>query len=167
MSTTKPESIIGTQTLAIQHFASILPDLAKVFTTVELVSVATHFSNAMPFPKGKLIIWKLIMYLQIVKGFLFENAQSRALLVESIVSWIKPYFGQYDERAHVQSNDGETTRDNARIAWLESTRLCITIIAVMLAQLQQSLINPATLADRKLHRQEHDNVEYVLSLTPR
>ncbi|KAG8760434.1 hypothetical protein FRC14_003131 [Serendipita sp. 396] len=167
MSTTRPESIIGAQTLAIQHFASILPDLAKVFTTVELVSVATHFSNSMPIPKGKLIIWKLIMYLQIVKGFLFENAQSRALLVESIVSWIKPYFGQYDEMLHVGQSDIETAKDAARISWLESTRLCITIVAVMLSQLQQGLVNPATLADRKLLRQEHDNVEYVLSLMPR
>lgn len=167
MATTRPESIIGTQTLAIQHFASILPDLAKVFTTVELVSVATYFSNAMPSPKGKLIVWKLIMYLQIVKGFLFENTQSRALLVEAVVGWIKPYFGAYDEHAHVLPKDLETARDNSRIAWLESTRLCVTVIAVMLAQLQQSLINPIILADRKLLRQEHDNVEYVLSLMPR
>lgn len=167
MSTTRPESIIGTQTLAIQRFASILPDLAKVFSTLELVTVVTHFSNAVPNPKGKLIIWKLIMYLQIVKGFLFESAQSRALLVESIVSWIKPYFGMYDELSHVSPNDLETSKDSSRIAWLESTRLCITIVAVMLAQLQQSLISPATLADRKLQRQENDNVEYVLSLMPR
>ncbi|KIM29799.1 hypothetical protein M408DRAFT_328621 [Serendipita vermifera MAFF 305830] len=167
MSTTRPESIIGTQTLAIQHFASILPDLAKVFTTVELVGIATHFSNAMPSPKGKLIIWKLIMYLQIVKGFLFENAQSRALLVEAVVGWIKPYFGAYDEHTHVLPSDLETARDNSRIAWLESTRLCVTVVAVMLAQLQQSLINPVILSDRKLLRQEHDNVEYVLSLMPR
>lgn len=167
MATTRPESIIGTQTLAIQHFASILPDLAKIFTTVELVTVTTHFSNAMPNPKGKLIIWKLIMYLQIVKGFLFENPQSRSLLVESVVSWIKPYFGAYDEHAHVKPTDLEATKDNSRIAWLESTRLCVTVIAVMLSQLQQSLINPVILADRKLHRQEHDNVEYILSLMPR
>ena len=167
MATTRPESIIGTQTLAIQHFASILSDLAKVFSTVELVSVATHFSNAMPVPKGKLIVWKLIMYLQIVKGFLFENNHSRSLLVEAVVGWIKPYFGAYDEHAHVLPSDLETARDNSRIAWLESTRLCVTIVAVMLAQLQQSLINPVILGDRKLHRQEHDNVEYVLSLMPR
>lgn len=167
MGTTRPESIIGTQTLAIQHFASILSDLAKVFPPVELVTFATHFSNSMPAPKGKLIIWKLIMYIQIVKGFLFEHAQSRALLVEAIVSWIKPYFGLYDEHSQVASGDLETARDASRIAWLESTRLCITIIAVMLAQLQQSLISPATLADPKLRRQEHDNVEYVLSLMPR
>jgi dedicator of cytokinesis protein 3 len=167
MSTTRPESIIGTQTLAIQRFASILPDLAKVFSTLELVTVVTHFSNAVPNPKGKLIIWKLIMYLQIVKGFLFESAQSRALLVESIVSWIKPYFGMYDEHSHVSPNDLETAKDSSRITWLESTRLCITIVAVMLAQLQQSLISPTTLADRKLQRQENDNVEYVLSLMPR
>lgn len=167
MSTTRPESIIGAQTLAIQHFASILPDLAKVFTNVEIVTIATKFSNAMPMPKGKLVIWKLIMFLQLVKGFLFENAQSRALLVESVVSWIKPYFGSYDEMSHVGQSELEAARDASRIAWLESSRLCVTIIAVMLAHLQQSLINPTIVADRKALRQEHDNVEYVLSLMPR
>jgi dedicator of cytokinesis protein 3 len=167
MASTRPESIIGSQTLAIQHFASILSDLAKVFTPMELVSFTTYFSNAMPNPKGKLIIWKLIMYLQVVKGFLFENAESRSLLVEAIVSWIKPYFGLYDEHSQVSQGDLETARDASRVAWLETTRLCITVIAVMLAQLQQSLISPATLADPKLRRQEHDNVEYVLSLMPR
>lgn len=167
MATSRPESVIGTQTLAIQHFASILPDLSRIFSTLELVTVVTHFSNAMPYPKGKLVIWKLIMYLQIVKGFLFDNAQSRALLVESVVSWIKPYFGAYDEHAHVQPGDIETLKDGSRISWLESTRICVTIIALMLDRLQQSLIDPVTISDRKLHRQEHDNVEYVLSLMPR
>lgn len=167
MSTTKPESIIGSQTLAIQHFASILPDLAKVISPVELVTAATQFSNAMPFPKGKLIVWKLIMYIQLVKSFLFENPQSRALLVEAVVSWIKPYFGFYDEYAQVSASDLETARDASRIAWLETTRLCITVIAAMLTQLQQSLISPTTLADPKSRRQEYDNVEYVLSLMPR
>jgi hypothetical protein len=107
------------------------------------------------------------MYLQVVKGFLFENAESRSLLVEAIVSWIKPYFGFYDEHSQVSQGDLETARDASRVAWLETTRLCITVIAVMLAQLQQSLISPTTLADPKLRRQEHDNVEYVLSLMPR
>jgi dedicator of cytokinesis protein 3 len=167
MSTSSPPSIIGTQTIALQHFTSILPELAKIFPTVELVSIATTFANAVTVGKGKIVIWKLIMYLQIVKGFLFDNPQSRPLLVEAVVIWIKPHFGRYDEYAHTQSNDGEAARDAARMNWLESIRLCVTIVAVMLDKLQQNLVSPTIVADRQAIRSEQDNVEYLLSLLPR
>lgn len=167
MSTSSPPSIIGTQTIALQHFTSILPELAKIFPTVELVSIATTFANAVTVGKGKILIWKLIMYLQIVKGFLFDNPQSRPLLVEAVVIWIKPHFGRYDEFIHTQSNDGEAARDAARVSWLESIRLCVTIVAVMLDKLQTNLVSPAIVAERQALRSEQDNVEYLLSLLPR
>lgn len=167
MSTSSPPSIIGTQTIALQHFTSILPELAKIFPTVELVSIATTFANAITVGKGKIVIWKLIMYLQIVKGFLFDNPQSRPLLVEAVVIWIKPHFGRYDEDVHMHSNDGEAARDAARVGWLESVRLCVTIIAVMLDKLQQNLVSPTIIADRQALRAEQDNVENLLPLLPR
>ncbi|KAJ3508883.1 hypothetical protein NLJ89_g5517 [Agrocybe chaxingu] len=167
MSTSTPASIIGTQTIALQHFTSVLPELAKMYSTVELVSIATTFANAVTVGKGKIVMWKLIMYLQIVKGFLFDNPESRPLLVEAVVIWIKPHFGRYDEYAHTNSNDTEAARDAARVNWLESIRLCVTIVAVMLDKLQQNLTNPAIVADRKAYRQEQDNVECLLSLLPR
>ncbi|KAF8160994.1 hypothetical protein B0H34DRAFT_746533 [Crassisporium funariophilum] len=167
MSTSSPPSIIGTQTIALQHFTSILPELAKMYTTVELVSIATTFANAVTVGKGKIVMWKLIMYLQIVKGFLFDNPESRPLLVEAVVIWIKPHFGRFDEFAHTHSSDSEAARDAARVNWLESIRLCVTIIAVMLDKLQQNLTNPAIIADRKAYLQEQDNVECLLPLLPR
>ena len=167
MSTSSPPSIIGTQTIALQHFTSILPELAKMYTTVELVSIATTFANAVTVGKGKIVIWKLIMYLQIVKGFLFDNPESRPLLVEAVVIWIKPHFGRYDEYTYTNSSDTETAHDSARVNWLESIRLCVTIVAVMLDKLQQNLTHPNIISDRKLYLQEQDNVECLLSLLPR
>ncbi|KAF8586680.1 hypothetical protein K439DRAFT_1340268 [Ramaria rubella] len=167
MASPSPSAIIGTQTIALQNFTSILPDLAKIFTTVELVTIVTGFANAISYVKGKIVIWKLIMYLQIVKGFLFDLPQSRTLLVEAIVMWIKPHFGRYDEFVHTQPDDLESNRDNSRISWLESIRLCVTIISIMLDKLQRSLIEPSTQADHKLLRQEQEHVEYLLSLIPR
>ncbi|KDQ57741.1 hypothetical protein JAAARDRAFT_194025 [Jaapia argillacea MUCL 33604] len=167
MSTTSPASIIGTQTIALQHFTSILPELSKIFSIVELVTVATTFANAVASSKGKIVIWKLIMYLQLVKGFLFDNPQSRSLLVESVVIWIKPYFGRFDEYAHIHASDSESARDAARVSWLESIRLCITVVAVMLDRLQRNLIDPSVIADRNALRQEQDNLEDLLSLLPR
>lgn len=168
MSMSSPPSIIGTQTIALQHFTSILPELSKIFSTVDLVSIVTTFAtNSVTVGKGKIVIWKLIMYLQIVKGFLFDNPQSRPLLVEAVVLWIKPHFGRYDEYAHTQTSDNEATRDAARISWLESIRLCVTIIAVMLDKLQQNLVSPSIIEDKHALRQEQDNVESLLSLVPR
>ncbi|KAJ7594838.1 C2 domain in Dock180 and Zizimin proteins-domain-containing protein [Mycena floridula] len=168
MTMSSPPAIIGTQTIALQHFTAILPELAKTFSTVDLVSIVTTFAtNAVTVGKGKIVIWKLIMYLQIVKGFLFDNSESRPLLVEAVVLWIKPHFGRYDEYAHTQTNDTDVTRDAARLSWLESIRLCVTIIAVMLDKLQQNLVSPAILEDKRALRQEQDNVEILLSLIPR
>lgn len=167
MSTSSPPSIVGTQTIALQHFTSILPELAKTFTPTELVSMATTFANAVTIGKGKIVIWKLVMYLHIVKGFLFDNAESRPLLIEAVVIWIKPHFGRYDEYSHTTSNDTEAARDAARVNWLESIRLCITIIAVMLDKLHQNLVNPEIIGNRKAFRQEQDNIESLLPLLPR
>lgn len=167
MATTAPASIIGTQTIALQHFTSILPELAKVFPTIELVSIVTGFANSVGMTRGKVVIWKLILYLQVVKGFLFDIPLSRSLLVEAVVIWIKPHFGRFDEYTQTLPGDSESARDNARVGWLESIRLCVTIVAVMLDKLQQHLVSPAITNDRALLRQEQDNVEYLLTLMPR
>ncbi|KAI9511148.1 C2 domain in Dock180 and Zizimin proteins-domain-containing protein [Russula earlei] len=167
MTTISPPSIIGTQTIALQRFTSILPELAEIFSTVEVVSIATSFANTVSSVKGKLAVWKLVMFLQLVKGFLFDNAQSRNLLVEAVVMWIKSHFGRFDEFTQTQSGDDESAIDGARVSWLESIRLCVTIIALMLDKLQQKLVDPDILADRNALRQEQDNVDYLLSLLPR
>ena len=167
MSRSTPASIIGTQTIALQYFTSILPELRKVFNVVELVGIATTFANSVIATKGKIIIWKLIMYLQIVRGFLFDLPQARPLLVESVVIWIKPHFGRFEEYLQTSTGDSEDTRNAARVGWLENIRLSVTVIAVMLDKLQQNLVCPTILADRTLFRQEQDNVELVLSLFPK
>ena len=167
MSTTTPPSIIGTQTIALQHFTSILPELGKVFSIVELVTIATTFANAIVSTKGKIVIWKLVMYLQIVKGFLFDNPKSRGLLVEAVGIWIKPQFGRFDEYTQTTPGDSEAARDAARVSWLESIRLSVTVVAIMLDKLQQCLVDPTIVSDRNALRQEQYNVEYLLSLLPR
>ncbi|KAG8964810.1 hypothetical protein FRC03_001343 [Tulasnella sp. 419] len=170
MSTLSPSSIIGTQTIALQHFTTILPELSEVFTKVELVSVVTAFANAansLGNRVGKIGIWKLMMYLQLVQGFLFDDQESRGLLLESVVGWIKPCFGRYDEYLHIAQEDGEVVRDNSRVSWLEAIRLCVTIVAVMLDKLNKCLVDPIIAGDRRAFRQEQDNVEFLLSLLPR
>ncbi|KAG9102699.1 hypothetical protein FRC06_001407 [Ceratobasidium sp. 370] len=163
---TSPD-IIGTQTIALQHFTSILPDLATTFSSAELVGIVTGFANSLINTKGKLVIWKLLMYMQIVRSFVFDDPKSRSMLVESVISWIKPHFGRFNEFTMTSAGDSDATRDAARVSWLETTRLCVTVVAVMLDKLQMCLVDPAIRADRRLFRQEEDNVEFLLSLLPR
>ncbi|KAI6032808.1 hypothetical protein F5J12DRAFT_902576 [Pisolithus orientalis] len=167
MASTSPPSIIGTQTIALQHFTSTLPELAKIFPVIELVTIATNFANATCAARGKLIIWRLIMYIQLVKSFLFDDPQARSLLTQAVVLWIKPHFGRYDEFTQTQPGDSESAKDASRVSWLESMRLCVTIVAVILDKLQQQLVSPTVGADRAMLRQEQDNVEYLLMLLPR
>ncbi|CAE6455016.1 unnamed protein product [Rhizoctonia solani] len=166
MARTSPD-IIGTQTIALQHFASILPDLLTSFSTTELVPIVTGFANSLVNTKGKLVIWKLLMYIQLVRSFVFDDPKSRSLLVESIISWIKPHFGKFNEFTMTSAGDSDQARDAARVGWLETTRLCVTVVAVMLDKLQACLVDPAIRADRRLFRQEEDNVEFLLSLLPK
>ncbi|SPO35760.1 related to dedicator of cytokinesis protein 3 [Pseudozyma flocculosa] len=174
MSTTKPSSIIGTQTLALQHFAGILPDLSKAFTLDELVRIAMSFTDSVFITKGRMAIWKLLHILQISQGPLFESHAARSQLIPSVVRWIRPHLGRYDEASHVGPNELETARDTARVAWFEAARLSVTILAVILDRLQTSLAAVArqrgqassAAADAEL-RQEQDNVDYVLSTMPK
>ncbi|SPO22504.1 related to dedicator of cytokinesis protein 3 [Ustilago trichophora] len=173
MSATKPSSIIGTQTLALQHFAGILPDLARVFTTDELVRTATAFADSVFITKGKMIIWKLLHILQLTQGPLFEEQASRSQMIPSIVRWIGPHLGSYDEAAHTPPKAHENARDAARVSWLEAARLAVTILAVILDRLQVSLAagseeaSTAARGARAQIRQEQDDVDYLLSMMPK
>ncbi|KAG8934388.1 hypothetical protein FRC01_003345 [Tulasnella sp. 417] len=164
MSESSDPALVGTQTLALQHFSSILSELSDIFKPVELVSIVTSFATAIGHVKGKMIIWKLMTYLQLVRGFLFDNAQSRALLLEAVVGWIKPHFGAYDEYMHIQLDDTEAVRDASRIQWLETTRICISIIAVMVDRLLYCFVDPVIAGNPRAWRQEQENVEYLLIL---
>lgn len=165
MRSTTPSPIIGTQTLAVQHFASILPDLAKCFSQQELADIAISFCDAVT-PKGKIAVWKLVLENQLVNSVVFATPTGRAALVPNLVRWIKPALGKFDEH-HLSPKDSQATRDNARVSWIEGIRLAVGVIASMLDCLQQALIDPAVQSSRMLLGQEQDNIEYLLGILPR
>jgi dedicator of cytokinesis protein 3 len=168
MMSNTSSSAIGTQTIAMKKFTSILPHLAKIFNTAELVVITTSFASAIPVDgKAKLAAWKLIMCLEVVKGFLFDIPQARVTLVEAITNHIRPHFGRFDEYSVQPPPATDQAKDTARIAWLENTRLCISIMAVMLDRLQQALVDPDTLTDQRRLREEQGNVDYLLFLFPK
>ncbi|CAG8657138.1 13718_t:CDS:2, partial [Acaulospora morrowiae] len=156
MSITTPQSIIGTQTLALQHFASIFSDLSKCFTPDDLVQIAISFTESVRLPKGKLLAYKLLLILQFCRGSLFENSESRATLLRRVVEWVMDHMGKW-ERSGKQIIDVDT----ARIQWHDGIRLCVTIIAVMLESLQNT-IEKST--DKEIIENEIENVKTILPL---
>lgn len=165
MRSTSPSSIIGTQTLAVQHFASILPDLAKCFSQQELADIAISFCDAVT-PKGKIIVWKLVLENQLVNSVVFASPTGRAALVPNVVRWIKPSLGKFDEHL-LSPKDTQATRDNARVSWIEGIRLAAGVVACMLDMLQEALMDPAIQSSRSLLGQEQDSIEYILGILPR
>ncbi|CAG8553818.1 6358_t:CDS:2 [Funneliformis caledonium] len=156
MSITTPQSIIGTQTLALQHFASIFADLGKCFTPDDLVQIAIRFTESVRLPKGKLLAYKLLVILQFCRGPLFENAESRAILLRRVVEWVADHMGKW-ERTGKQNGDS----DSARMQWQDGIRLCVTIIAVMLESLQCSIERSTEEAAKEC---EIENVKVILPL---
>ncbi|WRT70308.1 uncharacterized protein IL334_007306 [Kwoniella shivajii] len=157
--------LIGTQTLAVQHYADILPDLAQVFQPLEIAEMVIAFADTLTFATGSIAIYKLLLLLEVVKN-VFESSESRALLVPAIVRWVKPHLGRFDELRSIGQDDSQITRDGKRIRWLECNRLAVTVIAWTVNKVQEWLDSPLIRDHATLKIQEEDNIEYCLTLLP-
>lgn len=166
MRTTSPSSIIGTQTLAVQHFASILTELGAIYDETELLGIATSFVNSISAWKGKIVLWKLVLLNQVVSGTLFDTPSGRCALVPNLIRWLKPSLGKFDELRMCSLRDTPAVRDGARVGWIEGVRLGLGVLAATLDRLHEALITPAVQQNRSLLAQEQDNVEYLLGLLP-
>jgi hypothetical protein len=81
--------------------------------------------------------------------------------------WLKPHLGAFDELRMFGNGDSEPARDAIRIGWLETTRLAVSVVAALLDKLHACVVQTEIRADRNALAQEHDNLEFVLSLLPR
>lgn len=169
MTATKPSSIIGTQALALQNFAAILPELAKVYDTNELASLEAAFADSIFVTKGKMVVWKLLHLVHVTKGFLLEQPSARSLLIPSIVRWVRPHLGYYvPDVPRSESSPAHAGIDDAdRVTWMECARLAITVLAIVLDRVQQRLEQRSNSIETQPSREESDNLDYILSALPR
>ncbi|GAA5944251.1 guanine nucleotide exchange factor DCK1 [Sporobolomyces koalae] len=167
LRTTTPSSIIGTQTLAVQHFSSILPALASFYDPEELAENAIASVDSIGNPKGKMIVWRLLLLNQLVTSPALAPAESRSLILTNLIRYIKPSLGKFEEQILCKPNDSQASKDNKRVSWIEGIRLSVGIVAAMLDSLQEALVDPKVVGSRSLLAQEHDNLEYLLGLLPR
>ncbi|EIW72245.1 hypothetical protein TREMEDRAFT_25841 [Tremella mesenterica DSM 1558] len=159
------KSVIGTQTLAVQHYADILPGLMRVFPPLEIAEMVISFADTLAHATGSIVIYKLLLLRQVLK-VLFDTSESRALLTPAIVRWVKPHLGKYEEGLRLGQDETQIARDTRRMKWLECNRLAVTVVAWTVNKLQEWLVSPLIEDEEVARAQEQDNLEYCLTLIP-
>ncbi|KAF1800044.1 hypothetical protein FB192DRAFT_1143520 [Mucor lusitanicus] len=149
MSPEHPSSMIGTQTLALQHFADILVELHRIFSPQQVLDVAVHFVDACAHVTGRLVGFKLAMILGIVKGPTFEYPSCRLEMAKHVIRWIRLWLNSYMatakdvifarqvEQQHPDSSNTQQTR-LPRSQWIENLRLSTTILSELLDKVRKS-----------------------------
>lgn len=128
MHSSQPAPIIGTQTLALQHFSALLPELSPIFSAEELLDIAVGFVDSCKEPKGKMALHKLQLISNLVRNPVFaDNPSLERLLIFNIPRWLKPHCGKESE-APGASSDAE----NVKGIWREQIRLCTAVVAFAL-----------------------------------
>lgn len=106
--------LVGSQTLAVQHFHTWLPELTGLLDTEEILHIAIDFMDSCTQVKGKLILYKLVLIINYSKLDLFAHPDQKAALSANTVRWISPHWGHAEEVTE---------------QWREQVRLCCSVIA--------------------------------------
>jgi len=115
-------TLIGSKTLIVQHMHTWLPELTDCFTQEEIVQIAVSFVNSCADVKGKLVLHKLVLILNLTKSVqALETDQTfKVKFANTIKSWIAPYWGSAEE-----------VMDQYR----EQVRLCCSIVATQMLKM--------------------------------
>lgn len=153
MSPEQPSSMIGTQTLALQHFSDILEELSTMFTPQQVIEIAISFVDACSHVTGRLVGFKLAMILNIVKGSTFNDISCRLALTKNVFRWIQIWVDSYGstaknvifarqvEQQEQQQQGGDANHGQTRLPrgqWIENLRLSLTIISEVLDKVRKS-----------------------------
>lgn len=137
MSPELPSSMIGSQTLALQHFASILGELRRVFSPTEVADIIIAFLDASIHFTGKLVAHRLCTIISVIKSPIFTDMESKSTLVPKVVGWVAGWINSYSQVAEEQDSAAgketnipptQSTNTLPRAQWLENLRLSITIV---------------------------------------
>ncbi|KAK0100608.1 hypothetical protein ONS95_007063 [Cadophora gregata] len=112
--------LVGSQTLAVQHFHTWLPELTGLLSTEEILHIAIDFMDSCALVKGKLVLYKLVLIINYSRLELFANPEQREALCTNTVRWIAPHWGK----------TAEVTDQ-----WREQIRLCCSILSTQIDNL--------------------------------
>lgn len=165
MVITSPASIVGTQVLAMQHFAGIVESVESIFTDDELLDVVTGFCEAISGASGKLATHKLLLLARLSEGPLLNSSTNRATLVPDLLRWVKPHLAPLN--VYEMRSLSDPAKVNHHIQWIESGRAAVTVVAAMVHKLHVALLDPVICAKESFLAAEQDNLEFILALLPR
>lgn len=112
--------LIGSKTLVVQHFHAWLPELLAAIPKDEVVQLAVRFVNSCQDVKGKLILYKIILILNLTQlDQLFLGPAYQQVLISNIYSWLLPYWGATHQVTE---------------QWRDQVRLCCSVVAELLKQ---------------------------------
>jgi hypothetical protein len=106
--------LVGSQTLAVQHFHTWLPELTGLLTTEEILHIAIDFMDSCSAVKGKLVLFKLVLIINYAKLEIFSHPEQRSALSANTVRWIAPHWGHTEEVTD---------------QWKEQVRLCCSVLS--------------------------------------
>ncbi|KAL2265773.1 hypothetical protein VTJ83DRAFT_6873 [Remersonia thermophila] len=106
--------LVGSQTLAVQHFHTWLPELAGLLSTEEILHIAIDFLDSCANVKGKLVLYKLVLIINYAKLDIFSQPEQRSALSANTARWIAPHWGHTDEVTDL---------------WKDQVRLCCSVLA--------------------------------------
>ena len=112
--------LVGSQTLAVQHFHTWLPELVGFLTTEEIAQVAIDFMDCCADVKGKLILYKLILIVNYSRLDMFKQPELRSVLIANTVQWLAPYWGRPTEVTD---------------QWRDQVRLCCSVLSTQVNEL--------------------------------
>ncbi|KAI5467023.1 hypothetical protein BGZ63DRAFT_398637 [Mariannaea sp. PMI_226] len=107
-------ALVGSQTLAVQHFHQWLPELSGLLSAEEILHIAIDFMDSCTEVKGKLILYKLVLIMNYGKLDLFAHPDQKAALSTNTVRWITPHWGHAKEVTD---------------QWRDQIRLCCSVLA--------------------------------------
>ena len=112
--------LIGSKTLVVQHFHTWLPELLAAFPKDEAVDIAIRFVDSCEDVKGRLVLYKIILILNLTQlDDLFSAPLDRQILIENTFSWLSPYWGAISQVTE---------------QWKDQVRLCGSVVAELLRQ---------------------------------
>ncbi|CCX33505.1 Similar to Dedicator of cytokinesis protein 5; acc. no. B2RY04 [Pyronema omphalodes CBS 100304] len=116
--------LVGSQTLAVQHFHQWLPELFGVLTQEDILLVAIDFMDSCDNVKGKLILYKLVLIVNFSRSQMFSQPEDRRALTVNTVRWLEPHWGRTDQ---VTSQ------------WRDQVRLCCSVLAEQVEELAEEV----------------------------
>ncbi|KAH0607773.1 uncharacterized protein H6S33_002807 [Morchella sextelata] len=117
--------LVGSQTLAVQHFHLWLPELATtMMTREEILLLAIDFMDACADVKGKLILFKLVLIINYSRSQLFSMPEDRRALTLNTVRWLAPHWGKTDDVSR---------------QWRDQVRLCCSVLACQVEELGEEV----------------------------